>query len=279
MDKIRSQIYMCDDIYINHSARDEIIPEQFNTEPHTHEVCEILFIKNGSPYYSIDGKEYRLKKNTLVISRSGDRHSIFFKEKGPYERYNILYDEKKLPNGIFEKIPKELDIINFDEGDLVTELFAKTDYYREYFDGDEFTDLLCGITEEIFYNILIYAKNMQSDFGSASSNPIVSRAVLYIKENLATVSGLDELCETLYITKSHLHHLFTKHLLTTPKKYILQLRLEKARSFIRRGKRPGEVYAECGFSDYSTFFRDYKNYFGCSPSSEKELKEVTFQLS
>ena len=58
----------------------------------------------------------------------------------------------------------------------------------------------------------------------------------------------------------------------SPKQYIISKRLAKARKMIRRGERPTAVSAECGFGDYTTFFRNYKKYFGYSPSLESETE-------
>ena len=271
MSDVKRIVFRDENIVVNHSVHELVLPEEFNAEPHIHDMCELLYLKKGNPRYFVEGKDYKLSKNTLIISRPGDRHRIYFDEPSVYERYNILYDEKKLPEGIMEKIPKGIDIINFDSTSIVNELFKKTDYYAEHFEGSELSRVLCSLTEEIFYNAVIFAKDMPLQVGSASSNRLVATAIDYINENLTTVSGLDEICDMLYITKSHLHHLFIKHLQISPKKYILMKKLDKARKAIRSGKRPVDIYIDCGFSDYSTFYRDYKNVFGHSPSKEPDF--------
>ena len=279
MGETKRLIYRDENIVVNHSFFELVLPEKFNAEPHTHDMCELLYLKKGCPGYFVEGRDYRLSKNTLVISRPGDRHRIYFEEPGPYERYNIMYDEKKLPFDVFEKIPNGIDIINFDSNSIVNELFKKADYYSEHFSGDALSRILCSLTEEIFFNAAIFASDMPAQIGSASSNHLVSKAIDYINENLVTVSGLDEICDMLYITKSHLHHLFIKHLRISPKKYILMKRLDMARKAIRSGKRPIDIYADCGFSDYSTFYRDYKNIFGYCPSKESEQEPESVILS
>ena len=279
MSDTKTTVYRDENIVVNHSVHDIIFPEVFNAEPHTHDMCELLYLKKGNPRYFVEGRDYKLSKNTLIISRPGDRHRIYFEEPGPYERYNIVYDEKRLPFDIFERIPEGIDIISFDSGSVVNELFKKTDYYTEHFEGNELSRILCGLTEEIFYNVVIFAKDMPVQVGSASSNALVSKAISFINDNLMSVNGLDEICDTLYITKSHLHHLFTKHLQITPKQYILSKRLDLARKSIRSGRKPSDIYIQCGFSDYSTFYRDYVKHFGHSPSSEPDFPPNVSNLS
>ena len=260
-------------IAFNHTSIDMINTENFPSMPHTHDVCELLFMKKGNPRYFVEGRNYKLGKNCLVFSRAGDRHKIYFDEPGPYERYNILYDEKKLPFDLYSKIPANIDIINFDGNAIVCDLFKKSDYYCEHFEGEKLGKLLTGIAEELFFNISIAIdENSASGWYSASANPIVLEALSFIEENLTSNITIDTICDRLYITKSHLHHLFINHLQISPKKYILSKRLNLAKKAIRSGLRPIEACMQSGFSDYSTFYRDYKNLFGHCPSEELDFE-------
>lgn len=268
------KLYKSSDFFFNHSSVEQIDFHKFPGEPHTHDVCELLFLKKGTPRYVVEGKNYKFCKNCLAISRPGDRHAIHFDEPGPYERYNILFDEKKIPFGLYDKIPSEIDIINFDGNTIVCDLFKKADYYFEHFKGEMLGKLLFGIAEELFFNIAITIEENQKAYNiSASANPFVTAALAYIDTNLTSNITIDSICEELYITKSHLHHIFTDHMQISPKKYILAKRLNLARRSIRAGRKPIEACMMSGFSDYSTFYRDYKKHFGRSPSEEMDFEQ------
>jgi len=266
---IIDNVFVDENIYFNHFYGENIDVEDFPLEPHTHDVCELLFLRKGTPKYTVEGKTYKLSKNTLIFSRPGDRHMIHFDYSGPYERYNILYDEKKVPFDLYRKIPPKLDIINFDGNSIVCELFKKLDYYSEHFEGEKLGRIMKSFVEELFFNISIAVdENNAADHSSASANPFITAALTYIEENLTSSITIDSICEELYITKSHLHHLFISHLQISPKKYILSKRLNLARKAIRSGQKPIEACMQSGFSDYSTFYRDYRNFFGHCPSDE-----------
>lgn len=265
--------YSQGEIYYSHYYCDFVSASKFNREPHVHDFCEILFLKKGNPLYFVEGRTYRLKKNTLVFSRAGDRHRIYFEEDGPYERYDFLYNEKNLPFDLYSKLPPTLDIINFDANTHVLELMKKADYYSENFSGERLGHLLRGIVEELFFNISISVKNGgASEFTAASTNNLVAKALAFIEDNLTSQITIDSLCDELYITKSHLHHLFINHLQISPKQYILSKRLNLAKRAIRAGLKPIEACMQCGFSEYSTFYRDYKKYYGHSPSRESDFE-------
>ena len=57
-------------------------------------------------------------------------------------------------------------------------------------------------------------------------------------------------------------------LMKTPKKYITEKRLLYAQNQIKKGRRPTDVSVECGFDDYTTFYRNYCAEFGRPPSAE-----------
>ena len=77
------------------------------------------------------------------------------------------------------------------------------------------------------------------------------------------------------VTESYLYRLFKNELRLTPKKYIMQKRLLYAENLIMRGSRPTDIYAECGFKDYTTFYRNYTTSFGHSPS-ERDGRKISF---
>ena len=92
---------------------------------HNHPMCEMLFVKKGNITYMIEGKSYNIKKNTLIFTRPSKGHSIIFNDTSDYERYLVLFDDKALFNGLYKKISKDFDVIDFENYPFVTTLFEK----------------------------------------------------------------------------------------------------------------------------------------------------------
>lgn len=241
---------------------------------HTHDIEEILLIRKGNAFYHEEGKIYPLRKNSLVISRAGRNHGFTFEGDCEYERYDTLFDVRKMTSDIYEQIPADISVVHFDDNAIVVDLFKKMDYYYKHFSGITLENLVLHLIEEILYNVVIYLNQPQSDHTTYSINPIIDKAVTYIEENLTEPLTVDSLCKELFITKAYLHQLFLKHLQTSPKKYITSRKLLLAQKELRADKKATEVYLTCGFSDYSTFYRDYKKFFGHAPSVENEAKVV-----
>ena len=133
--------------------------------------------------------------------------------------------------------------------------------------------LLIHLTEEIMCNALLIAKEFEAT-DMCTVNPIINQAVKYITDHITQPLNVNTLAEQLYITKSHLHHLFIKHLKVTPKQFILSKKLILAQRDLRAGGKATEVCANYGFSDYSTFYRCYKAYLGHAPSDEANIEII-----
>ncbi len=241
---------------------------------HTHEVYELILVKSGKGYYVVEDRRYPLQKNTLIITHPSNVHRILIESKEqPYERYVLMYDPQQLLPKLYDAIPKDLDILYLDSNHIIVELIRKMDFYCQRLQGEALERLMNILMEVIFFNISL-ASGQSAQQRVASSNPLIQRAVTYIEENITTLSGIEEICNALFITKSHLHHLFMDHLQITPKKYILSKRLSLAQRAIRSGMKPTVAYQECGFRNYITFYRDYKSFYGHCPSEEPALPSI-----
>ena len=258
-------VAVCDDISYNHTVTDKATPELFTY--HSHDRYEIIFLIKGNMKYIAEGRGYDLEVGDLILTRAGVFHSIFPSETTHYDRYDAIINERLIPKSIRDKIPKMKDVFRCAGCERIFELFAKLDFYYGKFSEDEYNRLTFNVIEEIIFNLTL----LDEDGERGSVNPLIDKATAYIREHLTEIKGIEEISSALYITKSHLHHIFIKELRMTPAKYILSKRLILAEKKLRRGAKPTEIYAECGFEDYTTFFRNYKKYFGSSPSVATDI--------
>lgn len=257
-------------IIYNHSIITET-DKPIEFDMHTHDICELIYLKKGDVSCIIGGKTYKLFKDSLIIFRPHIPHRVVVNDSDSYERYNILFDEKFFANKAFERVPENLDVVNYSGNSYIDNLFKKIDYYYNKFDKKDLKLLVRNIIEELIMNLII-ATESRTNEGLLSDNPVLNHAVEYIDKVYSENITLEDICSHLYITKSHLHHLFTEFIKISPKKYINSKRLAKARELLRTGKKPLDVYPLCGFTDYVTFFRNYKNHFGHPPSKENDFE-------
>ena len=269
MEKKLFSDYSDREVMYNHLTFIEPDAEQFVV--HSHDVWEIIYLRSGNISGVIGAKTYKLHKNSLIIFRPYTPHCITVNGTADYERYDIIFDDKALAKNICKKIPNNLEVIDFNANRYVADVFSKLDYYYENLAPEAYKVVLVNAVEEIILNLSI-ASDENYNGGLTELNPVVRRALDYIERNYTRTMNVADICEELFITKSHLHHLFVEHLGVSPKRYINTRRLTRAQKLIRMGERPNEVYSACGFADYATFFRNYKTLFGHTPKEEKDIE-------
>lgn len=124
--------------------------------------------------------------------------------------------------------------------------------------------------------MLIEEMDIRSDENNESTlnkMGIVPKIIRYISKNLSGDLSVAAIADSMNISPSGVIHSFKKELGISLHNYITQRRLIYARELILNGHKPSKIYLDCGYSEYSSFYRAYVKFFGRSPS--KEHREST----
>ena len=107
--------------------------------------------------------------------------------------------------------------------------------------------------------------SLQSRHGFRSEHLV--RAIRIIEENTETPLAPSEISSELGISTRQLERLFGKYLKSSPKRFIMDMRLQKARSLIQQtDSKISEIAMACGFSSTSHFLKVYNAQFGTTPT-------------
>lgn len=254
-------------VYIDHYAYDRLPPEPFGR--HMHNEYELLYILSGDITYVIEDRKYKLKKHDLVVIRPQEYHVIQTDSPTDYERHDILFSPSWLGIADVEGLPPDLDVINCRHHGVIRDLFKKFDYYVSTLEEPYLTKMAALLIQELVYNLS--AINVSGEGTVAQdTHPLIAKALAYINDNLFSFAGVADLAQRLYVTESYLYRVFKQELKTTPLQYVIDKRLLAAQTMLLQGDAPSEVYRECGFRDYTSFYRHYVKAFGVSPSQAKD---------
>lgn len=252
--------------YKNHS--ETINPSLFFA--HTHEYYELYCFLSGDAVFSVEGNVYPLKQGDILLMNKAETHHIIHKSDTPYTRMCLHFwytdechpDFKSLlapfsnrPLGYYNRYPSHVFQDN------------KHMYYLE-----EIYNTKDKTKKQVYLMALL--QELCDCFPKIKEMPIVNpsdnlnRITHYINTHLADSLHLEDICEQFYISKSQLQRNFNSNLGITIGDYILTKRLIYAQSLIKKGKKPTEIFLQCGFQNYSGFFKAYKKHFGHSPSQE-----------
>jgi AraC family transcriptional regulator, glycine betaine-responsive activator len=102
-------------------------------------------------------------------------------------------------------------------------------------------------------------------------DPRISFLTEFIEANLAdTRLSIKEVASQVQLSQSRVRQLMQLHMHTSPKQYIRQRRLQRARELLHTSfLSVKEVMARVGFSDASHFSRDYKGHFKVVPRMDR----------
>ncbi len=101
----------------------------------------------------------------------------------------------------------------------------------------------------------------------------ISAPVEFIKQNYANEITVAQLADLVHLSVSALERRFKKHLGKTPKQFITQVRLERARKLIVETRRPiAQIAFQSGFTEPSYFTQQFKKMFELKPSDLRREK-------
>ncbi|PKM72813.1 MAG: DNA-binding response regulator [Firmicutes bacterium HGW-Firmicutes-16] len=137
---------------------------------------------------------------------------------------------------------------------------------RKYLTKPTNTRELVATLEQIESELLKEAESLQSVSDAAISNLLVLRAVQHMEIHYSEKIGLKDVANELYISPNYLSELFRKHTGQTFSDYLLTLRMEKSKSYLRSiAYKVSDIAGLVGFSDSRYFSSTFKKFFGMTP--------------
>ncbi len=270
---MRENVLYRDDDFSFVLKRDEM-PNQDDHPLHIHKVYELFCFLSGDAEYIIEGNTYALTPGSIVLMSPSEFHQLHLKSNAPYERFVIMFSPKLISS--FDK-NNTLLLPYHDRAVGRNNL-----YTHRQFNNILPIDLLYLAAERVDDPAVAKIKVMSSLFMILSSILTIfrntdepsqellpsERIINYISQNLTKDLSRKELSRKFFLSESQINRIIKKATGLSVSQYVSTKRLYRAKELLSDGHVPGKVYAECGYQDYSTFFRAYKNQFHCSPAED-----------
>lgn len=129
---------------------------------------------------------------------------------------------------------------------------------------DEYGDELIATVRRM----CLIDEQKQSDMRVAEpvKNRSVLRALAYIDKQIQHNIDLDECADQANISRRQLERLFQQHLKQSPKAYVADLRVSRARGLLAESMMSAlDVAIACGFNSTETFIKAFKRRYGVTP--------------
>lgn len=227
-----------------------------------HTYNEIIFFMGGKGKFICDNYNIDLKQNMVMIIPKASYHRMYITgNEAEYHRCVIHFDD--IPT-LKELIAESLDGIRVFDADMSMRYLL----YKVI----ECTDSTAkkGVKENIVLSVIALLLERASGKGGNYIEVIRTESVSHkcieiINRNLCGNISVPRIAEELSISQSALSHIFKREMNISVYKYILEKRLVLAYEKILAGQRATEAALECGFNDYSGFYKQYKKMFGITP--------------
>lgn len=230
---------------------------------------EIFHIKEMSPFC----REFRKRRHNeakcvkcdlkhLELAKRLRRPHIYNCHRGLLEGVVPIYDRYDSYVGaiVFGQL-RDVDFDFHAENKRESDLYAqvKTVSRKKV---EDIGDLLKLVSEYIIDNEII----------RQSASPWVERIECYVGKNLNQRITIKELAELVGRSPSFLAHNFPKKFGVSPKQYILQEKMKKAREMLLDGESVRNTALDLAFYDEFHFSKRFKLFWGKSPKHYKKEK-------
>lgn len=275
----QSRQYMLKNDYeIYHYLNDDIK----SVSIHHHDFYELYYFISGDVKYLIEGKVYYLKQGNLVLINSKELHqAVINSGKNTYERI-VLWIDKEFLQQLSTSKTELAACFESDNKRNVLELSLEDQKgIRLLLNKIISLENYNGVGYELLYKVyiielMIYINNLAFNVQSGGNieikkSKLIDQIIGYINNHIDEDIIIDDIAREFYISKFHLSRKFKKYTGTTIHRYIIQKKLIEAKELILKEMQIKDVYKQCGFGDYSNFFRAFKNEYGITP---KQFYEV-----
>lgn len=222
---------------------------------------ELILFQDGDAEFISEELHMRVKPGTLIVIPKETYHQmVIHGEQQRYCRCVLQFDDGEEAARIMPVEPRRTLAVEADQ--QIRYLFEKLMEAAKS-DAPHARQLLKAVLV-LLLDALVSRKDGSDD--SYSQNETVQLAVEYINRNLygpLTVQQIAQACNT---SPSSLAHIFKREMYCSVHKFIVKKRLISAYHRIAAGEAATVVAVECGFRDYSGFYKQYKKAFGRSPS-------------
>ena len=235
--------------------------------PHCHDKYEIYCFLSGAAQFRVEGEAYPLEPGSVLLLDRQRFHSVqaLAQDGQPYRRL-ILH----LSPALFH--PDEAVLLElFRRPEILYPAAWQSGVERHAHALEQASALpeavqdLAIRTGSIALLIDLFAMSA-SAVGPAPEDGPVREVLAYINANLTEPLTLEGLSARFYLSRNSLARAFKKATGTTVPDYIVYKRMALAQILLQAGHPIGVVARECGFSEYSTFYRAYRKVYGRSPS-------------
>lgn len=253
---------------------------------HYHNFYEIIYVLEGEYSSLIEDKTYHMKKGDFLLIDLNRLHRYHYVEKKHDSSRRI----------ILWVTPRMLASLSGEDMDLSACFRGKEScawhfpiYYEELLQGyllklamtrmqesadpgaKRVLDRGCLTLFFVYLNMLCAREEYLFAKEDLVRHPLVEQVSAYIDGHLTEQITVEDLARQVHMSKYYFLRKFKELTGVTAHTFVIDKRLLKACEALRAGMSVAECCRLAGFSDYTSFLRNFRRAFGVSPGKYGEL--------
>ena len=239
---------------------------------HSHAFYELVHITSGKIQYILDERRVDLRPGDTVWIPPGTAHCPVLADldgREPYER-QVMWLDKSFTASL--RISAEDSLGMLDEPSVMTLPAEDDDRLSKLivsgYETQKSDERLSLLERKIYASriIFLYASScLRPRQKRSRRKDVFDRVNEYISKNLAGELSIETLCAEACLSRQALSDLFVNITGMKVHLWVTRRRLMHARILMAGGDLPSKVWQDCGFHDYSGFYRAFTKLYGLSP--------------
>jgi AraC-like DNA-binding protein/quercetin dioxygenase-like cupin family protein len=213
------------------------------------------YILNGSANLICNNSIANLKSGNLVVIPPYVAHQTLIKH---FFHYKVI------------RVPKLHSFANLDYSQFGLTIIENNNLYNnqynQWFDLIKTNDKEKNKIPDMFKRFLI---NQNSDL--TTSKVLLKKALIHLENNFNRSIPVEELSDLIHLSESHFQRLFKTNIGISPIRYLQNLRIEKAKEYIKVRNSFTDIAYDTGFFDQSHFNKYFKINVGMIPKRYADL--------
>ena len=227
-----------------------------------HTYHEIILFLEGDVQLITEDIHICLQPNSLIAIPRETYHQVLIRKK-PENYYRCTLTFSDIPT-LHDLLCTSMDRLTIYEADrTIRYLFQKLMDHAGHAAAPE---LLQAVLTLLLSEIADKQDIARPEF---AQHVAIRNAISYINSNMDQKLTIAEIARSCAVSPSSLSHLFKKEMNISLHQFIMKKRLICAYHRISAGELATTVAMECGFGDYSGFYKQYRKMFGFSPSQKR----------
>lgn len=242
--------------------------EEFSYDKHAHEEYSIGVTRKGRQDFFSGGVFHKSNAGNVIFFNPDQVHDGCAGAHSALE-YEMLY----IPEVTLMSIMQSLGQISKDQARLKSSLFHDEQLRNQVLNLSQMMrqPALSALEEEaallsIAQSVIrIGGGTLNGGQYHSRKDTLLLRAKEYILCNLQKKMSVDDICQTVNMSKYHFIRLFNEQFGITPHQYVLNCRINRAKQALEVGNKASDVAVNLGFADVSHLNRKFKKIFGITP--------------